>query len=535
MTRHKWLSNAGTTVLFALLLATPLAGQLSFTEAAPLQQGENLVQNPSFEGPYSAWNGIPQLQMPAGWTPWWTEQSPTDPDWANHRPEWKPAEAAYYPGRVHSGERALQWFKSYATYWAGAYQKVTVPQNAQLRFSAYGLAWSCEQWEFCSDATSYNPANMRMQIGVDPTGGTNPWSPTVVWSNAFSPVWGWEYVEVQAAAQGNQVTVFLLSHPDWPKQNQDSYFDDVSLVVVGAAPPPPPAPAPTQPPAALEPTTPVEPPTITVATPQPDGSIVHTVQAGETLWSIAATYGLTLDEIRALNPDVGDFIYEGQKLLIRKGAEEEATQEPTLEPTATETEEPEPTEEVVAAAGGEELATETPQAPAEPAALGAAPVEEQTGGTVCVTSYLDENRSGTRDGDEGLLAGMVIVVSNDSGELGRYTTDGASEPYCFQGLEAGTYQISQETNPNWLATTLTAWGVSLEPGVVEKLEFGNVTAPPSNPEPPADVAPAADLAAPEPETEQPRMRAALYTGAGIFGLLLIMGAGVFLLLSRRGH
>jgi hypothetical protein len=535
MTRYKWLSSAGTMVLLVLLLATPVAGDLSSAESAPLQQGENLVQNPSFEGAYSAWNGIPQLQMPAGWIPWWTEQSPSDPDWANHRPEWKPAEAALYPGRVRSGERALQWFKSYATYWAGAYQTVAVPQNAQLRFSAYGLAWSCEKWEFCPDATSYNPANMRMQIGIDPTGGTNPWSPTIVWSNAFSPVWGWEYIEVQATAQGSQVTVFLLAHPDWPKQNQDTYYDDVSLVVVGSAPPPPPAPAPTQPPDVAQPTATFEPPTIITATPQADGSIVHTVQGGETLWSVAATYGLTLDEIRALNPDVEDLIYVGQKLLIREGAEEEVTEEPTAEPTATDTEEPEPTEEVVATTGGGEVATETPVVPAAPTALAAAPVEEQSGGTVCVTSYLDENRSGTRDAGEGLLPGMVIVVSNDSGELGRYTTDGASEPYCFQGLEAGTYQISQETNSNWLATTLTAWGVSLEPGVVENLEFGNVTAPPPNPEPAADIAPAADVAAPAPETEQPKMRAALYTGAGIFGLLLIMGAGVFLLLSRRGR
>jgi LysM repeat protein len=526
MTRNEWVSKAGTAVLLVLLVAAPLAGQWSVAGAAPLQQGDNLLQNPSFEGAYSAWNGIPQLQMPVGWTPWWTDPSPGDPEWANHRPEWKPAEAAYYPTRVHSGERALQWFKSYATYWAGAYQRVTVPQNAQLRFSVFGLAWSCADWEMCKDASSYDPANMRMQIGIDPTGGTNPWAPVVVWSNGFSPVWGWEYMEVQAAAQGNQVTVFLSSHPDWPKQNQDTYFDDASLVVVGTAPPPPPAPAPTQAPGDPQPTTPVQSPIIVTATPQPDGSIIHTVRVGDTLWSIAATYGLTLDEIRALNDGVGDFIYEGQKLLVR-----EATGEAEEEPTVTETAEPEPTEEVVAAAGGE-LATETP-APAEPVALAAVPVEEQTGGTVCVTAYLDENRSGTRDDGEGLLAGMVIVVSNDNGELGRYTTDGAGEPYCFQGLEPGSYRISQETHSNWLVTTLTAWGISLEPGVVENLEFGNVAAPPPNPESVADAAPAADVAA--PETEEPRVSAALYTAAGIFGLLLIMGAGIFLLLSRRGR
>jgi hypothetical protein len=152
-----------------------------------------------------------------------------------------------------------------------------------------------------------------------------------------------------------------------------------------------------------------------------------------------------------------------------------------------------------------------------------------------VTSYLDEDRSGTRDTNEGLLAGVIIIISDDGGELGSYTTDGASEPYCFQGLEPGTYQISQETGAEWLATTLTAWGVSLEPGVVENLEFGNIAAPSPSPEAVAEVAPVADTAAPAPEAEQPRTRTALYIGAGIFGVLLIMGAGVFLLVSRRGR
>jgi hypothetical protein len=70
---------------------------------------------------------------------------------------------------------------------------------------------------------------------------------------------------------------------------------------------------------------------------------------------------------------------------------------------------------------------------------------------------------------------------------------------------------------------------------LENLEFGNITAPPPSPEAVAEVAPAADTAAPEPEVEQPRTRTALYIGAGIFGVLLIMGAGVFLLMSRRGR
>ncbi len=56
---------------------------------------------------------------------------------------------------------------------------------------------------------------------------------------------------------------------------------------------------------------------VKVATPRPDGSVVHLVQSGQSLWSIATGYGTTIDSIRRLN-NLGESatIYIGQKLLI---------------------------------------------------------------------------------------------------------------------------------------------------------------------------------------------------------------------------
>ena len=51
-------------------------------------------------------------------------------------------------------------------------------------------------------------------------------------------------------------------------------------------------------------------------TPGPDGRILYTAQAGDTLWRIAAVAGITLDELRLLNnmqPD--DVLVEGQVLV----------------------------------------------------------------------------------------------------------------------------------------------------------------------------------------------------------------------------
>jgi LysM repeat protein len=56
---------------------------------------------------------------------------------------------------------------------------------------------------------------------------------------------------------------------------------------------------------------------VVIATPAADGSITHTVQSGQSLWSIATAYGVTIQSIRELNNiRLSDTIYIGQKLLV---------------------------------------------------------------------------------------------------------------------------------------------------------------------------------------------------------------------------
>src|SRR5579859_1095877 len=77
--------------------------------------------------------------------------------------------------------------------------------------------------------------------------------------------------------------------------------------------------------------TPVGPAVIT-DTPQPDGSVIHTVRKGETLAGIAQAYGVSIDQIRQLNdlPAGSTTVSAGTYLLISIG---EATA--TLPPNAT--------------------------------------------------------------------------------------------------------------------------------------------------------------------------------------------------------
>jgi LysM repeat protein len=70
------------------------------------------------------------------------------------------------------------------------------------------------------------------------------------------------------------------------------------------------------------------------ATARPDGNVVHKVQYGQSLWSIAITYNTTIDQIRAWN-NLGESIeiYDGQVLLVQRGATQPPP--PTNTPLAT--------------------------------------------------------------------------------------------------------------------------------------------------------------------------------------------------------
>ena len=69
---------------------------------------------------------------------------------------------------------------------------------------------------------------------------------------------------------------------------------------------------------------------IQMSTAAPDGSVTHTVRSGETLWSIAAVYGLTVDQLVLMNQLASDqFIHPEDRLIIQPAST------PTTSPTTT--------------------------------------------------------------------------------------------------------------------------------------------------------------------------------------------------------
>lgn len=84
---------------------------------------------------------------------------------------------------------------------------------------------------------------------------------------------------------------------------------------------------------------------IQTVTPQPDGSIVHIVQAGQSLWSLAIAYNVKIADIQRLN-NMGssELVRPGDQLIIAPGftptpspTETSTPIPPTLTPTLTRT------------------------------------------------------------------------------------------------------------------------------------------------------------------------------------------------------
>lgn len=297
-------------LLVALLLL--IAGALGAASPAHAQ-GANLLQNPSFEGGYSSF--VPQtaqqhadcpagicttVQVPAGWQPWWAKEWSTDVN-----PEYKPATAPFY-NRIRSGSTAGQYFSFYRTHKAGFWQQVSVPANSNVVFTIWGQAWVSNE----DSGTSDHNAPINMRIGIDPTGGTNPYAGTVVWSATLQPYDAYQQFSVQATAQGGTVTVFTYSAPSYPMKHNDVYWDDASLTVGGAgspAPAPAPSPAPAPAPA------PAPPPST-----GPGGT--YTVVAGDTLYGIARRFGVVMEVLAGVNNiENPSLIRVGQVLTIPGG------------------------------------------------------------------------------------------------------------------------------------------------------------------------------------------------------------------------
>jgi LysM repeat protein len=279
---------------------------------------------------------------------------------------------------------------------------------------------------------SFGQTGMHMKIGIDPTGGTDPWSKDIIWSAEKDVYDKFERYEVQAVARSNKVTVFTHSRPENPMKHNDVYLDDAELVAVGGGGP--------SAPALVNP-----PPAMVAVEGRPasanSGRISHIVKSGDTLFAIALQYGVPVDQIMALNGLKPDSRIEiGRELIIA-------------------------------------LPAPRPQAAVEPATGNPFISTGNAGsgrGTVCVRTFADHDANGLPVAGEFPLAinGLHVNVLNAQNEVvADQTLDAASE-VCFTDLPAMTYRILADLPAGYLATQQHRWSISLPGDAIVAVPFG---------------------------------------------------------------
>jgi hypothetical protein len=493
-----------------ILVLTACAG-LYFTillaQSSAVAQGENLLTNPGFEGQYSSY--VPETaqeladcprgicttaQLAPGWKPWWVKERPTDVN-----PEYKPAERNASGSRVRNGDRAAQYFSFWSTHKAGLRQTVTVPAGAAVQFSIWGQAWMTESDTSLVSDYSGTP---NMRIGIDPTGGTDMYSQSIVWSGFLQPFDQYQQFTITAKAQGDKVTVFTYSapsvnpnSPEYGFKHTDVYWEDAALTIVGAGsaaipPPPPPTTNESGDSGGNDPAPAPAAPYIPGPTPTPDaeGIIYIEVQVGDSVWAIAARAGISPSDFLELNElSQGVVIRPGELFIIGFG-----------DPPSDESEEAEETEsELVADEGAESNSQVDPAgeesntiSKTDPAAVDLADSSdladsadstsgvtlsspEMAGATICLMAYDDPNQNGVRDGGESLRPAVAFTISDGQSVVSNYVTDGESEPFCIKGLPEGSYRVARSGRPNEIMTTPGDRAVSVADNSSMSLEFGS--------------------------------------------------------------
>lgn len=520
-------------VLIVVLLIAAMPIGLAFARSGQPQAAGELLANPGFEDPFVQ-AGTADIFVANGWTAWYLTPDgvtyPIDcgknapatcvpyrvPVYRNTQPQDPKA-----PARARSGN-SQQWGISYAVYIAGVYQRVaTVTPGTRLRFSAFMQGFNCSDNRGCYGpdgqyAHSYEPGDMHMRVGIDPNGGTDPYSSNVVWSAYQNPLDAFSQIQVEAVAQANAVTVFLWSAPNYPELHTDIYADDASLVAVGQGA----VPTVAQPAGTAQP----------IATPVP-GAATYTIQAGDTLFAIAFTNNLTLDQLLALNPGLTrDSVLQVGQVINLGGTpsastpQAQPTSAPTTAPTTAPTAAPPtpggPTTYTVQSGDtlsaialefnltldqllsfngltkdtplqvgqvltvGVAAVTPTPEATAtptiEPTSASALPTPTPaiSASGLCLLAFDDENGTGTYTGSEALVTGVQFdVKSSDGSSVATYTSDGQNEPHCLGNLPDGRYSVDATLPADRQATTEVHWSLSLLSGTSVNVNIGSKPAP----------------------------------------------------------
>lgn len=325
----KMLKSGGLVLLVVALAGIVLAPpQTAKAEEEAFQSNQNLLRNPGFEGEYRAHNAVGSIKVAPNWEPWFVEGNADEQANGYGRiAEFFTVTNEFFPGHVLDGQFAQGMKNDFGTGANGILQQVTVPANAHLRFSVMGRGYSCQPPEGggCPLFDSLNPSYLGMQIGIDPTGGTNFFADPVVFTPGTNAYDRFEEFVVEADARGTQVTVFIMFHPAFPVRSNRVIWDSASLTATSgsgssvSAPESevttPPTPTPTPTPQAVAETTTETTTESTTTTTETTSGATYSVQRGDSLARIARNNGTDVATLINLNGPTYPSLYTNPNLI----------------------------------------------------------------------------------------------------------------------------------------------------------------------------------------------------------------------------
>ncbi len=182
----------------------------------------NVLQNGQFAEGFFLFRNEEQLETALGWAPWWQDARPGAPRWQNQKPTFLPTTV--------DGELVQELRTPYGTHTGGLWQQVPAAPGNRYELTVDGQAWSSEE---DTPHKSRGGSDVNLRIGVDPTGGLDPTSPLIEWSEPVQALDRWVTLRLTARAEANVITIYLASAPNLPKRNQSVYWRNAVLLPVG--------------------------------------------------------------------------------------------------------------------------------------------------------------------------------------------------------------------------------------------------------------------------------------------------------------
>jgi hypothetical protein len=171
-----------------------------------------------------------RISTPQGWVTWWRK----DGDYGTPEVKVIPRVDPYIgpPARVRSGNYAVLYFSQHRLQDGGLYQRVDgLEPGSTVVLTAHAHGWACD--EDGPPYTCADPWTQTFQVGIEPNGGTDPFSASVVWSPERQSPDTYGLIGPAAAKVGpaGSVTIFLRARSRSALKHLDAYWDDASLIV----------------------------------------------------------------------------------------------------------------------------------------------------------------------------------------------------------------------------------------------------------------------------------------------------------------